>query len=185
MSEISEGRSAWRVFAGRRWPGRAALFALALGALPSASWAETPPPQAVPGRGTGRQVIRPARFPETGLPYSPGILVGDTLYLSGQIGRDPATAKLVPGGIEAETRQTLANLREVLRAAGMDLPDVVSVTVFIASFDDFAAFNRVYREHFPENPPARATVQVAALNLGARVEIQMTAVRSQRAAAPK
>jgi 2-iminobutanoate/2-iminopropanoate deaminase len=130
-------------------------------------------------------VIRPARFPETGLPYSPGILVGDTLYLSGQIGRDPATAKLVPGGIEAETRQTLANLREVLRAAGMDLPDVVSVTVFIASFDDFAAFNRVYREHFPENPPARATVQVAALNLGARVEIQMTAVRSQRAAAPK
>jgi 2-iminobutanoate/2-iminopropanoate deaminase len=183
MCEARGGRAAWRVF-----PRQAgllfALSAVSLGALPPVALAEPPPPKTVPRRGGGRQVIRPARFPDTWLPYSPGILVGDTLYLSGQIGRDPATAKLVPGGIEAETRQTLTNLREVLRAAGMDFPEVVSVTVFITSFDDFAAFNRVYREHFPENPPARATVQVAALNLGARVEIQMTAVRSQRSAAP-
>lgn len=193
MCEARGGLVGWRV-APRRVGFLVALGVVSLGGLPSVSRAE-PPPQATskttqtaqttaPGRGGGRQVIRPAHFPDTGLPYSPGILVGDTLYLSGQLGRDPATAKLVPGGIEAETRQTLANLREVLRAAGMDFPDVVSVTVFITSFDDFAAFNRVYREHFPENPPARATVQVAALNLGARVEIQMTAVRSQRAAAP-
>jgi len=127
-----------------------------------------------------RQPVRPAGFPDTGLPYSPGILVGDTLYLSGQLGRDPATAALVPGGIEAETRQALKNLREVLRAAGMDYQDVVSVTAFIADFKDFPKFNAVYREVFATDPPARATVQVAGLNLGARVEIQMIAARPGR-----
>ena len=127
-----------------------------------------------------RQVIQPAQFPDTGLPYSPGILVGDTLYLSGQLGRDPATAALVPGGIEAETRQALKNLREVLRAAGMDYQDVVSVTAFITDFKDFPAFNAAYREVFATDPPARATVQVVGLNLGARVEIQMIAARPGR-----
>lgn len=124
-----------------------------------------------------RQVIQPAKFPATGLPYSPGILANGTLYLSGQLGRDPATAKLVPGGIEAETRQALVNLGEVLRAAGMDYSHVVTVTAFITSFDDFTKFNDVYREFFKADPPARATVQVSALNLGAHVEIQMVAVR--------
>lgn len=124
-----------------------------------------------------RKVIQPAKFPNTGLPYSPGILVGNTLYLSGQLGRDPATAKLVTGGIEVETRQVLTNLREVLRAAGMDFGDVVSVTAFLADFDDFEAYNKVYREHFPNDPPARATVGVSRLNLGARIELQMIAAR--------
>lgn len=126
---------------------------------------------------SARRVIRPAKFPNTGLPFSPGILVGDTLYLSGSLGRDPVTAKLVPGGIEPETRQVLANLREVLRAAGMDFKDVASVTAYITSFDDFPKFNDVYREFFPTDPPARATVQVAALNAGARIELQMIAVK--------
>lgn len=126
---------------------------------------------------SARQVIQPARFPATGLPYSPGILAGDTLYLSGQLGRDPATAKLVPGGIEAETRQALKNLGEVLKAAGMDYGDVVSVTAFITDFADFPKFNAAYAEVFPKDPPARATVQVAGLNLGAHVEIQMIASR--------
>jgi 2-iminobutanoate/2-iminopropanoate deaminase len=125
-----------------------------------------------------RRVIQPPRFPKTGLPYSPGILVGDTLYLSGQLGRDPATAKLVTGGITAETRQALSNLREVLRAAGLDFQDVVSVTAFIVDFAEFPKFNETYREVFATDPPARATVQVAGLNLGARVEIQMIAVRA-------
>jgi 2-iminobutanoate/2-iminopropanoate deaminase len=124
-----------------------------------------------------RRAIQPANFPSTGLPYSPGILVGNTLYLSGQLGRDPKTATLVPGGIEAETRQVLTNLREVLRAAGMDYGDVVSVTAFLSDFDDFEAYNKVYREHFPEDPPARATVGVSRLNLGARIELQMIAAR--------
>jgi 2-iminobutanoate/2-iminopropanoate deaminase len=89
----------------------------------------------------------------------------------------PVTAKLAPGGIEGETRQSFANIREVLKAANMDLKDVVSVTAFIANFNDFEKFNAVYREYFPNDMPARATVQVAALNLGARVELQMIAVK--------
>jgi len=129
------------------------------------------PPQAA------RRVIRPDKFPNTGLPYSPGILAGDTLYLSGQLGRDPATATLVPGGVDAETRQALVNLGEVLKAAGMDYRHVVSVTAFISDFKDFQKFNAAYRAFFPTDPPARATVQVAGLNLGAAVEIQMIAVR--------
>jgi 2-iminobutanoate/2-iminopropanoate deaminase len=132
---------------------------------------------AVAQQSPGRKVIRPEKSPNTGLPYSPAILAGNTLYLSGNLGRDPVTAALVRGGIEAETRQAFANMREVLKAAGMDFKDVASVTAFIASFDDFAKFNTVYREFFPADPPARATVQVAALNLGARVEIQMIAVK--------
>jgi 2-iminobutanoate/2-iminopropanoate deaminase len=124
-----------------------------------------------------RRVIQPANFPNTGLPYSPGILSGGTLYLSGQLGRDPKTARLVPGGIEAETRQILTNQRETLRAAGMDLEDVVSVTAFLTDFKDFEAYNKVYREFFPKDPPARATVGVSALNIGARVELQMIAAK--------
>ena len=125
----------------------------------------------------GRKVIRPQKGPNTGLPFSPGILVGNTLYVSGHLGRDPVTSRLVAGGIERETRQSLANIREVLRAAGMDFGHVTSVTAYVASFDDFAKFNAVYRESFPTDPPARATVQVAGLNDGARVELQMIAVK--------
>jgi 2-iminobutanoate/2-iminopropanoate deaminase len=124
-----------------------------------------------------RRVIRPEKGPNTGLPFSPGILVGNTLYISGHLGRDPGTSRLVAGGIERETRQALANIRDVLRTAGMDFTAVTSVTAYIASFDDFAKFNAVYRESFPTDPPARATVQVAGLNDGARVELQMIAVK--------
>jgi 2-iminobutanoate/2-iminopropanoate deaminase len=124
-----------------------------------------------------RQVIRPEVAPNTGLPYSSGILAGNTLYISGHLGRDPVTSQLVSGGIEAETRRSLDNIGEVLKTAGMDFGDVTTVTVFITNFDEFAAFNKVYREYFPTDPPARATVQVAALNAGARVELQMIAVR--------
>ena len=124
-----------------------------------------------------RRAIRPERAPNTGLPFSPGVLVGNTLYTSGHLGRDPATSRLVSGGVERETRQALANIREVLRAAGMDFSHVTSVTAYIASFDDFAKFNAIYRESFPTDPPARATVQVAGLNDGARVELQMIAVK--------
>ena len=115
----------------------------------------------------GRQVIRPETYPYFGLPYSPGILTGDTLYIAGHLGRDPASTNLV----------SLANIREVLLAAGMDFENVVSVTAYIVDIGEFATFNEVYREYFPEDPPARATVQVAALNVGAKVELQMIAVR--------
>jgi 2-iminobutanoate/2-iminopropanoate deaminase len=123
------------------------------------------------------RVIRPAKAPNIGLPFSPGVLAGNTLYISGHLGRDPATNALVGGGVEAETRQSLANIREVLRAAGMDFKDVTTVTAYITSFSDFSKFNAIYRETFPSDQPARATVQVAALNDGAHVELQMIAVK--------
>jgi 2-iminobutanoate/2-iminopropanoate deaminase len=126
---------------------------------------------------SARRVIRPANAPNTGLPFSPGILAGNTLYISGHLGREPATNALVRGGVEAETRQSLANIREVLRAAGMDFKDVTTVTAYITSFSDFPKFNAIYRETFPSDQPARATVQVAALNDGATVELQMIAVK--------
>ena len=88
--------------------------------------------------GNRHRVIRPERAPNTGLPFSPGILAGNTLYVSGHLGRDPMNNRLVSGGIESETRQALANIREVLRTAGMDFKDVTSVTAYIASFDEFA-----------------------------------------------
>ena len=124
-----------------------------------------------------RRVIRPEKGPNTGLPFSPGVLVGNTLYISGHLGRDPSTNALVRGGIEPETRQSLANIREVLKGAGMDFKDVTTVTAYIVSFTEFATFNAIYRETFPNDQPARATVQVAALNDGARVELQMIAVQ--------
>jgi 2-iminobutanoate/2-iminopropanoate deaminase len=124
------------------------VLGIAVGGIVSGVSAE----QSVQAR---RRVIHPEKSPNTGLPYSPGIMVGSTLYISGHLGRDPVSAKLVSGGIEAETRQSLANIREVLRAAGMDFGDVASVTVYIASFEEFARFNAVYREFFAKDPPAR------------------------------
>jgi 2-iminobutanoate/2-iminopropanoate deaminase len=133
----------------------------------------------VTAQSTGRRVIQPKPFPSIGLPLSPGILVGDTLYLSGHLGRDPVTTKIVPGGIEAETRQALINMGAVLREAGMDYRDVASVTAFMVDFKDFELYNKVYREFFPKDPPARATVGVSALNQGGRVELQMIAARTR------
>ena len=110
-------------------------------------------------------------------PYSQAFRAGDTLYLAGQLGLDPATRELVPGGIQAETRRALENLKAVLAAAGFSLREVVQAQVFLADLADFAAMNEVYATYFPEEPPARATVQVAALPRGARVEIALVAVR--------
>jgi 2-iminobutanoate/2-iminopropanoate deaminase len=149
---------------------------LACGGEPPA--AQQPPPAPTASTAvSARQPIRPEISPNTGLPYTPGILAGNTLYISGHLGRDPVTTKLVEGGIEAETRQVLANIHEVLKTAGMDFRHVTSVTAYITDFKEFEAFNKVYREHFPTDPPARATVQVAALNIGARIELQMIAVK--------
>jgi 2-iminobutanoate/2-iminopropanoate deaminase len=161
---------------------RVALVALAGGLLATvACGSEGPAAQETATGGTpapqARRVIRPEQSPDIGLPYSPGILAGDTLYIAGHLGRDPVTGQLVQGGIEAEARQSLANIREVLRAADMDFRDVTNVTVYITDFKEFDRFNTLYREYFPSDQPARATVQVAALNGGARIELQMIAVK--------
>lgn len=108
-------------------------------------------------------------------PYSPGIRYGDLLFSSGQIGLDPATGKLVPGGVAAETRQALANLGAVLTAGGSSFEQALKVTVFLADMNDYGAVNEVYGEYFGENPPARSAFQVVALPAGALVEIEAVA----------
>jgi 2-iminobutanoate/2-iminopropanoate deaminase len=108
-------------------------------------------------------------------PYSQAIRSGDLVFLSGQIPLDPATGELVSGGIEDQTRRVMNNLGAVLAAAGASFENVVKTTIYLADLGDFAAVNGVYASYFGQPAPARATVQVAALPKGARVEIDATA----------
>jgi 2-iminobutanoate/2-iminopropanoate deaminase len=108
-------------------------------------------------------------------PFSQGIRINGLLFLSGQVGLDPATGKLVPGGIRAETEQVLRNLAAVLEAAGKTFTDVVRAGVFLTDIGDFSAMNAVYEKQFIQPYPARTTIAVAALPLGARVEIDLVA----------
>lgn len=105
-------------------------------------------------------------------PFSQAISTGELIFLSGQVGLT-ADGKLVDGGIEAEATQIFANLSAVLDAAGRSFADVVRVGVFLTDIDDFAALNAIYAGHFAEPYPARTTIGVAALPLGAKVEIEM------------
>ena len=104
-------------------------------------------------------------------PYSQAMVIDRFVYTAGQVGLDPRTGKLVEGGLEAETRQALANLAAILEAAGAGLDRVIKTTVFLADMRDFPAMNAIYADAFREHRPARSTVQAAALPLGARVEI--------------
>ena len=111
-------------------------------------------------------------------PYSQAVEArgARTLWLSGQIPLDPATGALVPGDVAAQTERVMENLAAVLAAAGAGFHDVVRCTIYLADLGDFAKVNEVYARRFPRDPPARATVQVAALPRGARVEIDAVAV---------
>lgn len=117
--------------------------------------------------------IRTSRAPKAVGPYSQAFRSGRFLFTSGQIPLDPDTGQLVAGPIEMQTRRVMENLRAVLDEAGAEFSDVVKATVYLADLGDFAAMNAVYAEYFPSDPPARSTVQVAALPLGARVEIDL------------
>lgn len=120
--------------------------------------------------------VRSDAAPEPVGPYSQAIEHDGLVFASGQVPLDPATGRLVAGDIEAQTHQVLANLRAVLEAAGAGLADVVRTTIYLTDLGDFARVNAVYGEHFTAEPqPARATVQVAALPLGAEVEIDAIA----------
>ncbi|HYH46960.1 MAG TPA: Rid family detoxifying hydrolase [Thermoanaerobaculia bacterium] len=135
---------------------------------------------AIGATGGSREVVSTAGAAGAIGPYSQAVWAGNTLYLSGQIGIDPATGQLVPGGFEAEAKRALDNCRTILSAAGLTLADVVQVQVFLADMADYAALNAVYAPYFPAQPPARAAIGVAALPRGARVEILMTAARPAR-----
>jgi len=126
-----------------------------------------------------RRIIATENAPKALAVYSQGVQVGDALYLAGQIGLDPATRKLVEGGVQAETRRAIENCRAILEAAGYSLKDVVQVQVFLVNIDDYQAMNQVYATYFQESPPARAALAVAALPGGAQVEILMTAVKGR------
>ena len=109
-------------------------------------------------------------------PYSPAIRAGNLLFLSGQVGFDPATGALIDGDISAQTDQVMRNIVTLLKAAGTDFAHVVRTTVFLADMGEFAKMNEVYARYVADPPPARSTVQVARLPRDARVEIDVIAV---------
>jgi 2-iminobutanoate/2-iminopropanoate deaminase len=125
-----------------------------------------------------RDHIHSERGPAAIGPYSQGVWAGELLFLSGQTPIDPATGKLVEGDAATQTRRVFDNLEAVLEGAGLTMHDVVRCTVFLTTMEDFAAMNEVYGQRFEAPFPARTTVAVAALPLGARVEIELVAKRA-------
>lgn len=125
---------------------------------------------------TTRIVVHSDAAPKAIGPYSQAIKINGLVFLSGQTPIDPATGDLVPGDVTAQTQQVFKNLISVLTAAGTDLKHVVRSGVFLKNMNDFAAMNAVYATFFPENPPARSTVEVARLPKDCLVEIEMIAL---------
>ena len=122
-----------------------------------------------------RQPITPDNIATPVGPFSPAVRDGDVVFTSGQVGQDPATGTLVAGGVAAQTTQIFENIKAVLGAGGKSLADVQKVNVYLTSMQDFAAMNEVYAKHFDKPYPARTTIAVAALPLGAAVEIEVVA----------
>jgi 2-iminobutanoate/2-iminopropanoate deaminase len=123
-----------------------------------------------------RKVISTPNAPKAIGPYSQAIQAGSLLFVSGQIPLNPQTGELVHSNdISGQTRQVLDNIKAILAASGLDLANVVKSTIFLTDLNDFAAVNAVYSDYFANDPPARATVQVAALPKGANVEIEVVA----------
>ncbi len=109
-------------------------------------------------------------------PYSQGIKAGGFIFVAGEKGMDPVTRQIVPGGIEAETRRTLENIKAILEAAGASMDHVVQTFVFMTDLGDFSRMNEIYAEYFKSNPPGRTTVEVKSLPAGAHIEITATAL---------
>ena len=110
-------------------------------------------------------------------PYSQAIRYGDFVYVAGEKGISPDTGKIVDGGIEPETRQTLNNVKAILEEAGLSMDDAIRSVVYMTDLSDFAKMNAVYAEYFTVDPPGRTTVEVTSLPAGAHVEIEITAAR--------
>jgi len=123
----------------------------------------------------GRTIVRTQAAPAAVGPYSQAVSTEQFVFLSGQLGLDPETSKL-KDGLEAQTAQILANIRAVLDASGSSMEQIVKTTIFLTNMSDFAAVNAIYAQAFSGEPPARSTVQVAALPLGGLVEIEAIAL---------
>jgi len=128
-----------------------------------------------------KKIVTSDKAPKAIGPYSIGVSTEHLVFTAGQIGIDPATGKLVEGGIQAQTRQVLNNISTVLEAAGSGLASVIKTTVFLNDIGEFGLMNEVYGTFFTENCPARSAFQVAALPLGAAVEIEAVALLPDRA----
>ena len=124
-----------------------------------------------------KKIITSANSPAPIGPYSSAVLVGNTLYISGQVPKDAKTGEMVQHNITAETYKVIENLQAILTDAGMSFSNVVKTTIFCINLDNFAAINEAYGSYFTDNFPARETVQVSRLPLGANVEISMIAVK--------
>ena len=130
---------------------------------------------AIPRERTTVEHLNSGRVLPAHLPFSEAVRVGDTIFLSGQMGIVPGTMTLAPGGVRAETRQALDNLRTILEAHGLSLRHVVRCTVMLADIAEWPAFNEVYREYFEAPYPARSAFGASGLALGGRVEIECVA----------
>ena len=124
-----------------------------------------------------KTVISTAEAPTAVGPYSQAIAAGPLLFCSGQIPLEAETGTLIEGDISAQTRRVLQNVAAVLRACGLAMENVVKTTVFMTDLADFAEMNATYAEYFPIDPPARSTIQVAALPKGANIEIEAVAIK--------
>lgn len=124
-----------------------------------------------------KEVIYTDKAPKPIGPYSQAIKVGSWLFLSGQIPIDPRSGDIIEGDIEVQTRRVLENIKAILENAGFTLGDIVKVTVYLVDLNDFPRFNKVYSEYFKDRPPARTTVQVAALPRSVRIEIDAIAYK--------
>jgi len=123
-----------------------------------------------------KKIVQTDSAPKAIGPYSQAIRVGDFLFASGQIAINPATGELVEG-IEAQTRQAMENVKNILVAEGMDLSDVIKTTIFLTDMNNFATVNEIYGGYFEQNPPARSCVEISKLPKGALIEIEVVAYK--------
>src|SRR5947208_6882350 len=123
-----------------------------------------------------KKIISTSEAPAAVGPYSQAVRAGSTIYCAGQIPLDPRTGQIVAGGIDAQTRRVLDNITAVLKAEGLTFENIVQTTIFLVDMADFQTVNEIYGSYFKQAPPARSTVQAAALPKGARIEIETIAV---------
>ncbi len=123
-----------------------------------------------------KEIISTSKAPSAIGPYSQGVKVGNLVFISGQIPIDPITGNIVEGGIKEQTSRVIENIKAILESIGGNLSNVVKTTVFMVDLSEFSAMNEVYKEYFSEKPPARSTVQVAALPRNVKIEIEAIAI---------